>query len=418
MAEKGGFRRLLGALGPGVTTGAADDDPSGIATYSVVGAQSGTTFLWSALFIWPLMGCVQMMCARVGMVTGVGLAGAMRQKFPAWVVGVIAAALLVANVINIAADLAGMADAAHMLGAGPSTLYVWLFGLGICGLTIRLRYHQIADTLKWLALALFAYAITAFLVHPRWSSVVHDALIPSLPHGSEGWGLLVAILGTTISPYLFFWQAGQEVEEDKAKGRHQLISRLGASRRQLADRRIDVAVGTFFSNVAMFFIILTTAVTLHQHGITKIGTSREAAEALRPLAGDYAYFLYTIGIVATGLLAIPTLAGSAAYAVAETFDWPYGLDEKFNNATAFYSVFVTAMIGGMVLDYMNVNPIKALYWTAIINGVLAPFLLVALLLVSSDRRIMQGQVSSSISRYVVMLTTVLMFVAAIAMVAL
>jgi Mn2+/Fe2+ NRAMP family transporter len=418
MAEKGGFRRLLGAIGPGVTTGAADDDPSGIATYSVVGAQSGTAFLWSALFIWPLMGCVQMMCARVGMVTGMGLAGAMRQKFPTWVVGLIAAALLVANVINIAADLAGMADAAHMLGAGPATLYVWLFGLGICGLTIRLRYHQIADTLKWLALALFAYAITAFLVHPKWASVVHDALIPSLPHGSEGWGLLVAILGTSISPYLFFWQAGQEVEEDKAKGRHQLISRLGASRRQLADRRIDVAAGTFFSNVAMFFIILTTAVTLHQHGITKIGTSREAAEALRPLAGDYAYFLYTIGIVATGLLAIPTLAGSAAYAVAETFDWQYGLDEKFKNATAFYSVFVTAMIGGMVLDYLNVNPIKALYWTAIINGVLAPFLLVALLLVSSDRRIMQGQVSSSLSRYVVMLTTLLMFVAAIAMVAL
>jgi Mn2+/Fe2+ NRAMP family transporter len=418
MTGKSGFRRLLGALGPGVTTGAADDDPSGIATYSVVGAQSGTAFLWSALFIWPLMGCVQMMCARVGMVTGMGLAGAMRQKFPTWVVGVLAAALLVANVINIAADLAGMGDAAHMLGAGPATLYVWVFGLGICGLTIRLRYHQIADTLKWLALALFAYVITAFLVHPQWSSVAYDALVPSLPHGSEGWGLLVAILGTTISPYLFFWQAGQEVEEDKAKGRHQLISRLGASRRQLADRRVDVAVGTFFSNVAMFFIILTTAVTLHQHGITKIGTSREAAEALRPLAGDYAYFLYTIGIVATGLLAIPTLAGSAAYAVAETFDWPYGLDEKFKNATAFYSVFVVATIGGVVLDFLHVNPIKALYWTAIINGVLAPFLLVALLLVSTDRRIMQGQVSSSISRYVVMLTTVLMFVAAIAMVVL
>jgi len=418
MAKKGAFSRLLGALGPGVTTGAADDDPSGIATYSVVGAQSGTSFLWSALFIWPLMGCVQVMCARVGMVTGMGLAGAMRQKFPTWVVGLIAAALLVANIINIAADLAGMGDAAHMLGAGPATLYVWLFGLGICGLTIRLRYHQLADTLKWLALALFAYAITAFLVHPNWSSVAHDALIPSLPHGSDAWGLLVAILGTTISPYLFFWQAGQEVEEDKAKGRHQLISRLGASRRQLADRRIDVAVGTFFSNVTMFFIILTTAVTLHQHGITRIGTSREAAEALRPLAGDYAYFLYTIGIVATGLLAIPTLAGSAAYAVAETFDWQYGLDEKFNNAAAFYSVFVIAMVGGVVLDFLNVNPIKALYWTAIINGFLAPFLLVALLLVSTDRRVMQGQVSSSISRYVVMLTTVLMFVAAIAMVAL
>ncbi|HEY5019954.1 MAG TPA: divalent metal cation transporter [Steroidobacteraceae bacterium] len=418
MAKLSGVKRLLGALGPGVSTGAADDDPSGIATYSVVGAQSGTAFLWSALFIWPLMGCVQMMCARVGMITGMGLAGAMRQKFPTWVVGLIALALLVANVINIAADLAGMGDAARMLGAGPSTLYVWVFGLGICALTIWLRYHQIANILKWLALALFAYVITAFLVHPKWSSVLHDALIPSLPHGSAAWGSLVAILGTTISPYLFFWQAGQEVEEDKAKGRHQLISRIGASTRELADRRIDVTVGTFFSNVAMFFIILTTAVTLHQHGVTTIGTSREAAEALRPLAGDYAYFLYTIGIVGTGLLAIPTLAGSAAYAVAETFDWPYGLDERLKNAASFYSVFVLATVGGMVLDYLKINPIKALYWTAIINGFLAPFLLVALLLVSTDRRVMQGQVSSSISRYVVILTTVLMFVAAIAMLAL
>ena len=418
MAKLSGVKRLLGALGPGVSTGAADDDPSGIATYSVVGAQSGTAFLWSALFIWPLMGCVQMMCARVGMITGMGLAGAMRQKFPTWVVGLIALALLVANVINIAADLAGMGDAARMLGAGPSTLYVWVFGLGICALTIWLRYHQIANILKWLALALFAYVITAFLVHPKWSSVLHDALIPSLPHGSAAWGSLVAILGTTISPYLFFWQAGQEVEEDKAKGRHQLISRIGASTRELADRRIDVTVGTFFSNVAMFFIILTTAVTLHQHGVTTIGTSREAAEALRPLAGDYAYFLYTIGIVGTGLLAIPTLAGSAAYAVAETFDWQYGLDERLKNAASFYSVFILATVGGMVLDYLKINPIKALYWTAIINGFLAPFLLVALLLVSTDRRVMQGQVSSSISRYVVILTTVLMFVAAIAMLAL
>jgi Mn2+/Fe2+ NRAMP family transporter len=412
------FKRVLRALGPGVTTGAADDDPSGIATYSVVGAQSGLSFLWSALFIWPLMGCVQMMCARVGMVTGMGLAGAMRQKFPRWVVGLIVLSLLIANIINIASDLAGMADAAHMLRAGPSTLYVWTFGLGICGLTVWLRYHQIASILKWLALALFAYVITAFLVHPQWSSVVRATLIPNIPRGSDGWGALVAILGTTISPYLFFWQAGQEVEEDKAKGRSLLTSRLGATRRELADRRIDVTLGTFFSNFAMYFIILTTAVTLHQHGITQIASSRDAAEALRPLAGDYAYFLYTIGIVGTGLLAIPTLAGSAAYAVAETFDWRYGLDEKLRNAASFYAMFVLATVAGVVLDFMKVNPIKALYWTAIINGFLAPFLLVALLLVSGDPRIMQGQVSSAVTRRAVILTTALMFAAAIAMLAL
>jgi Mn2+/Fe2+ NRAMP family transporter len=356
-----------------------------------------------------------MMCARVGMVTGMGLAGAMRLKFPRWVVGVIALALLIANTINIASDLSGMADAAQMLGAGPSRAYVLLFGLGICLLTVWLRYEQIARVLKWLAVALFAYVITAFLVHPHWRAVMRDAVIPSLPHGQPAWAALVAILGTTISPYLFFWQAGQEVEEDKAKGRRLLVHRRGATSREIADRRIDVGVGTLFSNLVMFFIILTTAVTLHQHGILTITTTKEAAQALRPLAGDYAYFLYTIGIVGTGLLAIPTLAGSAAYAFAETFDWAYGLNEKLNSAVSFYSVFILAALGGVALDFMNIDPIKALYWTAILNGLLAPFLLLALLLVSNDENIMQGQCSSSITRHVVMLTTVVMFAAGIAM---
>lgn len=413
--KESGIKRVLRALGPGVTTGAADDDPSGVTTYSVVGAQFGTSFLWSALITWPLMGCVQMMCARVGMVTGMGLAGAMRLKFPRWVVGVIALALLIANTINIASDLSGMADAAQMLGAGPARAYVLLFGLGICLLTVWLRYEQIARVLKWLALALFAYVITAFLAHPHWRGVMRDAIIPSLPHSQSAWAALVAILGTTISPYLFFWQAGQEVEEEKAMGRRLLVHRRGATSREIADRRIDVGVGTLFSNLVMFFIILTTAVTLHQHGILSITTTREAAQALRPLAGDYAYFLYTIGIVGTGLLAIPTLAGSAAYALAETFDWTYGLNEKLNSAISFYSVFVLATLGGVALDFLNVDPIKALYWTAILNGLLAPFLLVALLLVSNDEHIMQGQCSSSITRRVVMLTTAVMFAAGITM---
>ncbi len=412
---KSWFKRALHALGPGVTTGAADDDPSGVATYSIVGAQYGTSFLWSALITWPLMGCVQMMCARVGMVTGVGLAGALRQKFPRWIVAVIALALLIANTINIASDLSGMADAAQMLGAGPSSVYVWVFGLGICALTVRLRYHQIANVLKWLALALFAYVITAFLVRPHWSAVLHATLLPTLPKEPGAWGALVAILGTTISPYLFFWQAGQEVEEEKAKGRRMVIHRKGATRREINDRRLDVGIGTFFSNVVMFFIILTTALTLHAHGITTIATTKDAAEALRPLAGDYAYFLYTIGIVGTGLLAIPTLAGSAAYAFAETFDWVYGLDEKFKNAISFYAVFIIATVGGGVLDLLRIDPIKALYWSAIVNGVLAPFLLVALLLVSNDKRIMQGQPSSRVTRAVVIITTIVMFGAAVGM---
>ncbi len=411
----GKAKHFFRALGPGVTTGAADDDPSGIATYSVVGAQFGTSFLWASWLTWPLMGCVQMMCARVGMVTGMGLAGAFREKFPRWVVAFIALALLIANTINIASDLAGMADAAEMLGAGSSRVYVWVFGLGICAATIWLRYHIIASVLKWLALALVAYVITAFLVKPHWVSVLHDTVVPALPHGGAAWAALVAILGTTISPYLFFWQAGQEVEEEKAKGRLMLISRRGATPGELHDRRIDIGVGTFFSNVVMFFIILTTALTLHAHGITSISTTRQAAEALRPLAGNYAYFLYTIGLVGTGLLAIPTLAGSAAYAFAETFDWAYGLDEKFRNALSFYSVFILATVAGAAMNVFKVDPIKALFWTAVLNGLLAPFLLVALLLVATDRRIMRGQTSSRITRWVVCVTTVVMFGAAIGM---
>ncbi len=412
---KSWFKRVTHALGPGVTTGAADDDPSGVATYSIVGAQYGTSFLWSALVTWPMMGCVQMICARVGMVTGMGLAGALRQKFPRWIVAIIAFALLIANVINIASDLGGMADAAQMLGAGRSSIWVWVFGLGICASMVRLRYHQIANVLKWLAIALFAYVITAFLVHPHWTQVLHDTIFPTWPSGTGGWGALVAILGTTISPYLFFWQAGQEVEEERAKGRRLVIHRHGATSQEIQDRRIDVGVGTFFSNLVMFFIILTTALTLHAHGITSIATTREAAEALRPLAGDYAYFLYTIGIVGTGLLAIPTLAGSAAYAFAETFDWIYGFDEKFNDAVSFYVVFIVATIGGSVLDGLRIDPMKALYWSAIVNGVLAPFLLVALLLVSNDKKIMRGHPSSHVSRAVVVLTTIAMFGAAIGM---
>ena len=410
-----GIRRVTQALGPGVTTGAADDDPSGVATYSVVGAQFGTAFLWSALLTWPLMGCVQMMSARVGMVTGMGLAGALREKFPRWLVGTFAIVLLAANTVNIAADLSGMAHAAQMLGAGSAHLYVWIFGLGICVATVFLRYQQIASVLKWLAVALFAYVITAFLVHPQWGEVVHDTLLPSWPGGSAAWAALVAVLGTTISPYLFFWQAGQEVEEEKARGRRLLVHRRGATSTELADRRIDVGVGTFFSNVVMFFIILTTALTLHRHGITAINTSSEAAAALRPLAGEHAYFLYTLGIVGTGLLAIPTLAGSAAYAFAETFDWAYGMDERFENAVSFYSVFILSTVIGASLDFFNVDPIKALFWSAIINGLLAPFVLVALFMVASDPVIMHGQISSRVTRAVVAVTTVLMFGAAVGM---
>ncbi len=411
------LRRVLRALGPGVTTGAADDDPSGVATYSIAGAQLGTTLLWTAWLTWPLMAAVQLMCARIGMVTGVGLAGAFRFKFPRWIVGVLSLSLLIANTINIASDLAGMGDAAKLLFGGFTQIYVIGFGVGICVASIWLRYTHIASVLKWLALALFAYVITAFIIKPDWSVVLKASFTPSLPRGKLAWETLVAILGTTISPYLFFWQAGQEVEEEKAMGRTLKIHREGATTDEIVDRRIDVTIGTFFSNLVMFFIILTTALTLHQHGATQnIGTTAQAAEALRPLAGDFAYWLYTLGIVGAGLLAIPTLAGGAAYAFAETFDWAYGLNNKLRQASSFYGIFILATAGGIAIDFLGIAPFKALFWTAVINGVLAPFLLVGILLIASDSKIMNGQTSSGLSRITVIATTMLMFGAAIGMI--
>ena len=409
------LRRFLAVLGPGLVTGAADDDPSGIATYSIAGAQFGTTLAWTAFITWPLMAAVQMMCARIGMVSGYGLAEALRKKFSKPVVAVAALALLAANIINIGADLAGMADAAQMLTGLNSHVYVVVFGLGISAATVWLRYSQIANTLKWLALFLFAYIITAFMLRPNWLSVMRDVVMPSMPHGKAAWAMLVAILGTTISPYLFFWQASQEVEEEKSIGRLKTIERFGASKDEIINRKLDVGVGTFFSNLVMFFIIVTTALTLHHHGITNIETSRQAAEALRPLAGTSCFFLYTIGIIGVGLLAIPTLSGSAAYALAETFGWEQGLDEKLERARAFYAVVLLSMAVGIALDFAKVNPVKALYWTAIINGLLAPFLLVGILFVASDRVIMHNQPSSLLGRVTVGATTVAMFAAGIAM---
>ena len=411
----GVVRRFFSALGPGLVTGAADDDPSGVATYSITGAQLGTSLLWTAFLTWPLMGAVQMMCARIGMVTGEGLAGAMGKKFPKWFLVCVSVALLLANTVNIAADLAGMSDAAEMLTGWNSHWFVLIFGVGLAWATIRLRYYQIANILKWLALILFAYIVTALSIGPKWSEVLRDAFVPSLPQSREGWGALVAILGTTISPYLFFWQAAQEVEEEKAMGRRMLIERVGATGREIADRRLDVGVGTFFSNLVMFFIILTTALTLHRHGITHIETSRQAAEALTPLVGRYATLLYTIGIIGVGLLAIPTLAGSAAYAFAETFRWSFGLDQKLGNARYFYAVVVLSTAAGVALDFTNVNPIRALYWSAVVNGLLAPVLLVAILAVASDRKVMRGQPSSALSRAVVALATGVMILAGIGM---
>jgi NRAMP (natural resistance-associated macrophage protein)-like metal ion transporter len=409
------IRALLKSLGPGIITGAADDDPSGIATYSVAGAQLGTKLLWTALLTWPLLAAVQMMCARIGKVTGQGLAANLQQRFPKWLLLAFVIALLVANTINIGADLTGMADAASMLSGVNSHWFVVAFAILISWATIRLQYHEIANVLKWLVLVLFAYPVTAFVVGADWGQVLRDTLIPSLPHTKNEWATLVAILGTTISPYLFFWQASEEVEEEKSAGQSTLAKRRGATTEELDLRNIDVGVGALFSNIVMFFIILTTAITLNRHGITDIETSRQAAEALRPFAGNFATTVFTLGIVGVGFLAIPTLAGSAAYAFAETLGWRQGLNKKPRQARWFYALILVSTGVGVALDFIGINPVKALYWTAVINGLLAPFIMVAILIVAADKKLMQGQPSSRLGWTVVAITTVAMFAAGVAM---
>jgi NRAMP (natural resistance-associated macrophage protein)-like metal ion transporter len=409
------MRRLLKTIGPGVITGAADDDPSGIATCSVAGAQLGMSLLWAAPLSWPLMAAVQMMCARIGMVTGRGLAGNLKRRFPRSLVFVAVAALLAANTFNIAADLAGMGGAAQTLSGISSRWFVVLFAALICWATMRLHYRQIADTLKWLVLVLLAYPITAFIVGPDWGQVARATFLPSIPHGRAAWSTVVALLGTTISPYLFFWQTSQENEEEKDEGKTTLASREGATADELALRGFDVGIGGFFSNLVSFFIILTTAVTLYPHGIRNIETTRDAAEALRPLAGRFAATLFTVGIVGVGFLAIPTLAGSAAYACAETLGWQEGLGRTVKSARAFYAIILLSTAAGVCINFCGIDPVKALYWTAVVNGLLAPFLLLGILMVATDRELMLGQPSSRLATIVVALTTVAMFAAGVAM---
>jgi NRAMP (natural resistance-associated macrophage protein)-like metal ion transporter len=411
----GRFRRFFTALGPGLITGAADDDPSSIGTYSVVGAQFGTSVLWTAFVTWPLIAAIQMMCARIGLVTGKGLARALGKKFPRPIVAAACLGLLVANTITVGADLSAMADAAEMLTGLNSHFYVVFFGVIIALGTVLLRYRRIANLLKWFALSLLTYMLTTFVVHPNWNTVLRETLLPTRPTGHEAWVGLVAILGATISPYLFFWQASQELEEKRDLGRVAHSDGPEAKAKRLRTRRLDVAFGTLFSNLAMYFIILTTALTLHGNGVTNIETSRDAAAALMPLAGPFAATLFTAGIVGVGLVAIPALITSAAYAIAETFRWNHGLSEKFKAARPFYGVIILSSVIGIALDFADVSPMKALYWAAIVSGVLAPFLLIGILIVASDRKIMRQQPSCLLSRLTVAVTALAMLGAAVGM---
>ena len=404
--------RFLSALGPGLITGAADDDPSGIATYSAAGALLGTTQLWTALVTWPLMAAVQMTCARIAMATGKGLAGALRKKLPRSVVMAAAFALFIANTFNIAADLAGMADAAEMLSGINSHYFVILFGIGLTAGPILFHYEPIALALKWLTLSLCAYIVTAFIVRPDWSAVVHATFVPSLPTTRDGWAMLVGVLGTNISPYLFFWQASQEVEETKSAARKRAPT--VAMRTRVLTRGLDIGVGTFFSNVGMYFIILTTALTLHRDG-THIQTSEGAAEALRPLAGNLAALLFTLGIIGVGFLAVPIMSASAAYAAAEIFGWRVGINKSFKTARAFYAIIILSTLVGIAIDFANINAIKALFWSAVLNGLLAPFLLAAILLVATDRKLMRDYPAPLVTTVLVAITTCAMIGAALGM---
>ncbi len=379
---------LLRTLGPGLVTGAADDDPSGIATYSQVGAQFGFGLAWTMLFSYPLMAVFQEVCARIGAVTGAGIAHNLRRHYPPALLQSVVILLLVANVINLGADLGAMGAAAKLLIGGSGLLYTVVFGIVCILLETFLSYARYAQLLKWLTLSLFAYVAVVFAAHVRWQAALIGTLIPDLvldaPHATA----LVAILGTTISPYLFFWQSSQEVEE--ARRRH--VKPLGLAPRragtELRRIRADTMIGMGVSNLIALFIIMATAATLHAHGIVDIQTSSQAAEALRPIAGPFTFFVFAAGIIGTGMLAVPVLAGSAAYAIAEVFRWQGSLDSPPRQARAFYGTIAAATLGGVALNFTALNPIKALYWSAVVNGVLAAPLMAIIMLIATNGRIM------------------------------
>jgi NRAMP (natural resistance-associated macrophage protein)-like metal ion transporter len=409
------IQKFFADLGPGLITGAADDDPSGIATYSISGAAFGYGLLWTALFCFPLMAAVQLMCSRLGMVTGRGLAAVVRRRYSRWVLWGACLLLIVANVINIAADLGGMADATRMVTGIPAAWLTPVFAVAIVGALFWTSYRFLARVFKWLTLVLFAYVITAFLAHPDWWAVLRATFVPDIRWSGEYLSVLVGILGTSISPYLFFWQAAQEVEEERADGKNTLAKRQGATDVELRRARTDVLVGMFFSNFVMYFIILTTAATLHAHGIVKISTASQAAEALKPLAGKGAYWLFTLGLIGTGMLGVPVLAGSSAYAISEAMSWGASLDRKPKLAPKFYGVLAVAMVLGMALNYVGLDAVKMLFWAAVANGVLAPPLIVLVVLLTTDRSVMGDRVNPPLLKWVGWGAAAVMAAAALAM---
>jgi NRAMP (natural resistance-associated macrophage protein)-like metal ion transporter len=382
-------RKLLQVLGPGLITGAADDDPSGIATYSQVGAQFGYGMAWTLVFSYPLMVAIQEISARIGRVTGFGIAGNLRKHYPAWLSGSIVLLLLIANLINLGADLGAMGAALKLLIGGPSLLYVVLFSVLSAGLQIFTRYARYISILKWGCLALFSYVICAFVVHVAWGEVALAIIWPPVSFKAEYLMGIVAVLGTTISPYLFFWQAGQEVEDTKEEdGARPLIRAPEQAPEEFTRIRIDTYIGMAISNLVALFIVITTAATLNASGVTDIQTSAQAAEALRAVAGPLTFAVFAAGIIGTGMLALPALAGSAAYALGETLSWHVGLARLPLRAKAFYATIAVGMAVGAALNFSPIDPIRALYWSAVLNGVVAVPVMITMMLLTMRRSIM------------------------------
>jgi NRAMP (natural resistance-associated macrophage protein)-like metal ion transporter len=409
--------KLLQVLGPGLITGASDDDPSGIATYSQAGAQFGYDLGWVMLFSWPLMCAIQEISARIGRVTGRGLAGTIKQHFPKPVLYVLVLLLVVANTINLGADLGAMGAALKLLIGGDQLMYVAGFGVITALLEIFVRYSRYVSVLKWLTLSLFAYVGVAFVVDMPWATVGYHLVVPDIKWDPAYLTVVVAILGTTISPYLFFWQAEEEVEEVKERPDAKPLERdPDQAPKEFRRIRVDTYIGMAFSNIVALFIIMTTAATLHAHGVVNIQTSADAAKALEPIAGKFAFWVFGIGIIGTGLLALPVLAGSSAYAVGEAFGWHVGLARKLKRAPTFYAVIVVAMLVGVGLNYFKeIDPIKALFWSAVINGVVAVPVMAILMIIGSRPKIMGPFCLPPILKTVGWAATAVMLAAAVGM---
>jgi len=408
--------RLLGILGPGLITGASDDDPSGIATYSQAGAQFGFGLTWTLLFSYPLMSVVQEISARIGRTTGGGIAGNMRRYYPNWLLQSVVVLLLIANIINIGADLGAMGDALKLIIGGPHLAYVIMFGVVSVVLQIFLKYSRYVSVLKWLTLSLFAYFGTVLVVHVPWGEVAHGLFIPKFAQDAGFWTSVVAILGTTISPYLFFWQASQEVEDQKAKPERKPLKKAPEQATNAIERiRLDTYIGMAFSNLVALAIMITAGATLHASGVTDIQSTSQAAEALKPVAGAFAFAIFALGVIGTGLLAIPVLAGSAGYAMGEARKWPTGLDRKPLEAKAFYVTIAIATLLGACLNFTPVNPIKALYWSAVVNGVVAVPVMAVMMLMTARGDIMGKATIPLGMRIVGWVATAVMAVAAIVM---